>query len=202
MTSKDNKQKRLEKIAEEIEKCSKCKKGKIGKAVPGEGSPNAEIVFVGEAPGKEEARTGRPFVGRSGKLLRSLIKEISLSPDKIYITSPVKYLPTYGTPKKSDILHGKTHLLKQLKIIDPKLIVLLGNIACQALLDKSISITKEHGKIIKKDNKHASQFLLRNKKYFITFHPAAALRFPKIKKLFVSDFQKLKDLIRLESVCA
>ncbi len=73
-----NKQQALEKIAEEIRNCEICKQGKSGKAVPGEGNPDADIVFIGEAPGKTEAVTGRPFVGRSGKLLRLLIQEIGL----------------------------------------------------------------------------------------------------------------------------
>lgn len=180
------KQKALDRITREIEKCSECKKDKIGIAVPGEGNPNADIVFLGEAPGKQEAKAGRPFIGRSGKLLRLLIKEISLDEKDVYITSPVKYLPKRGTPNRSEIKHGKIHLLKQLEIINPKIIVLLGSTACKALLDEPISVTKEHGKMIKRTNKT----------YFITFHPSAALRFPKIKTLILEDFKKLKLIIK------
>lgn len=176
----------LKKITREIESCKICKIEKSGKAVPGEGNRCAKIVFVGEAPGKQEALTGRPFVGRSGKLLRTLIREIGLKEEDVYITSPVKYLLNCGTPTKSDIQHGRIHLLKQLSVINPKIIVLLGRVACQALLEEPISVTKEHGKIIDKDNK----------KYFITFHPSAALRFQKIKSLFLEDFQKLKLITR------
>src|SRR2546425_9448635 len=105
-----DKQTQLDKISKEIELCKVCKVGKTGKAVPGEGNPDAKIVFLGEAPGKKEAETGRPFVGRSGQLLRSLIKEVGLKEDEVYITSPVKYLPLRGTPTPQDIAHGKTHL--------------------------------------------------------------------------------------------
>ncbi|TSC53829.1 MAG: DNA polymerase bacteriophage-type [Microgenomates group bacterium LiPW_16] len=189
MSLRESKKRGLEKITKEIERCPICKKGKSGKAVPGEGNPAAKIVFVGEAPGREEAKTGRPFVGRSGKLLRAIIKEIGISENEVYITSPVKYLPVYGTPKKSDILHGKTHLLKQLDIIDPKIIVLLGNVACQALLTAQVSVTKDHGNLITDDKR----------KYFITFHPAAALRFPKIRRAMTKDFQELKNLINIKS---
>jgi len=181
-----NKQKELEKISKEIEKCEVCKIGKSGKAAPGEGNPDADIVFVGEAPGREEAKTGRPFVGRSGQLLRSLIREIGLEEKDVYITSPVKYLPDKGTPSKEDIAHGRIHLFKQLEIIDPKVIVLLGNVAIEAVLDEKIPILTNHGKVIKKDGKI----------YFLSLHPAAAIRFHSYKKILREDFQKLKHLLK------
>lgn len=185
----------LDVIAQEIEKCSICKIDKSGKAVPGEGDPDADIVFIGEAPGRNEAISGRPFIGRSGKLLRSLIGLIGLKEEDVFITSPVKYLPDRGTPTREDIDHGRIHLDEQLKIIDPKFIVLLGNVAAQAVLRSRVSsgsrgekfsITKDHGKIIEKENK----------KYFLTFHPAAALRFPKFKLLLAEDFKKLVKLLK------
>lgn len=175
----------LEKEAEKIAKCKECQKDKIGKPVPGEGNPDAEIVFIGEAPGKTESKTGRPFVGRSGKFLRQLINQIGLKEEEVFITSPVKYLPKRGTPSDADIAHGRTHLARQLAIIKPKLIVLLGNVAYRALIDASASINKYHGKIIERDSE----------KYFPTFHPAAAIRFQKIKQLIKQDFIKLKDII-------
>lgn len=181
-----DKVKELEKIAREIENCKTCKKDKIGKAVVGEGNPDAEIAFIGEAPGKKEAETGRPFIGRSGQLLRSLIKEIGLLENGVYITSPVKYLPKRGTPTISDINHGKGYLLRQLSVINPKVVVLLGNVASKALIETPIFVNKDHGKIIEKGGR----------KFFITFHPAAALRFPKIKDLLKKDFEKLKYLIQ------
>ncbi len=141
--------------------------------------------FVGEAPGKEEAKTGRPFVGRSGKFLRERIEEIGLTEDDIFITSPGHYLPLRGTPSKETILHGRTHLFKQLEIINPKIVVLLGNTACTALLDSKKEILREHGKIVEKNGRI----------HLITFHPAYAMRFPKGKKLFLKDFQKVKQLI-------
>ncbi len=178
----------LEKIATEIEKCRICKKDKIGRAVPGEGSANAKIVFIGEAPGRKEAESGRPFIGRSGRLLRSLIKEVGLKEKDIYITSPVKYLPKRGTPTASDIAHGKVHLDKQLAVINPRIIVLLGTTAQKALLTKLYPVLKEHGRIIMEEKR----------KYFITLHPAAVLRFPKYKSLLRSDFKKLQKLINEE----
>ena len=180
-----DKKSELEKIAREIEKCEECKKDKIGKAVPGEGNPDADIVFLGEAPGKTEAKTGRPFVGRSGQLLRKMIRDVGLKDENVYITSPVKRLPIYGTPKMSDIKHGKTHLQKQVAVIQPKLIVLLGSVAAKAVLESSVATLKEHGTIRE----------VKEIKYYITIHPAAGLRFPPLKKLIEEDFRKLKGLV-------
>lgn len=181
-----NRKSKLAEIAEEIGKCRKCKAGKSGVAVPGEGRADADIVFVGEAPGKEEAKCGRPFIGRSGKLLRSTITGIGLREEDVFITSPVKYLPDRGTPTDEDIVHGRMHLFRQLDVIKPKIVVLLGNSACLAVLGNKTAVTSEHGKVIEKDGLRC----------LITFHPAAAMRFPKTKTGFLEDFGILRGLIR------
>src|SRR3982751_4987701 len=130
-----NKQAALDKIVKEIEACEECLKGKSGRPVPGEGNPDADVVFIGEAPGKNEALVGRPFIGRSGKLLRKFITEVlGLKESDVFITSPVKYLPDSGTPSSQDIAHGKIHMDRQLEIIDPKIIVLLGRVAVEGVL--------------------------------------------------------------------
>ena len=190
------KQKELDKIALVIEKCEICKIGKSGKAVVGEGSPDAEVVFIGEAPGKNEALVGRPFIGRSGKLLRSMITSIGLDEKDVYITSPVKYLPDRGTPTSLDIAHGRIHLMKQLDIISPKFVVLLGRVAAEGVLQnptslklrraRKVQVMKQHGEIIEEKD---------GIKYFLTLHPAAAIRFQKNKPLFEADFRRLKILI-------
>ncbi len=180
-----DKEQSLRKIAGEIARCRLCKKGGSGKAVPGEGNPDARVVVIGEAPGREEAKVGRPFVGRSGKFLRQAMQDIGLSGDDVFITSPGHYLPIRGVPSKETIVHGREHLFKQLRIIEPEIIVLLGNTACVALLDRKVEIAKEHGAVIKRDG---IQFL-------ITFHPAHAMRFPEGKKGFLRDFQKLRRLL-------
>lgn len=181
-----NKQTALDKIAKEIEQCEECKIGKSGKAVSGEGDPNADIVFIGEAPGKNEAKVGRPFIGRSGKLLRSLISEAGLKEEDIFITSPVKYLPDKGMPTPGDIKHGKVHLDKQLGVIQPKFIVLLGSVAAKALLDEPVFVAKDHGRL----------FVKEGRSYFLTYHPAAALRFQKNRPFLEGDFKKLKNLLQ------
>ena len=180
-----NKSKELEKIAEEIRKCRICKKDKIGIAVPGEGDPDADVVFLGEAPGKEEAKTGRPFIGRSGKLLRELIRKAGLKEEAVFITSPVKYLPKHGTPTLAEIVHGRKHLLDQLAVIQPQFAVLLGKVACIAVLGEAVEIGKRHGEVIAKDGM----------RYFLSYHPAAPLHSPKLRAELLKDFRKLKRIL-------
>jgi uracil-DNA glycosylase len=181
-----DKERLLRKTARDINRCALCKKGGTGKAVAGEGSAAAAVIFVGEAPGKEEAKVGKPFIGRSGKFLRMVVASIGLREREIFITSPVHYLPLLGTPAKAAIIHGRQHLFRQIEIIDPKIVVLLGNTACVAMLNNKQELSKEHGKIVRKDGRT----------YFITFHPAYAMRFPDGRTKFIKDFSKLKRLIK------
>ena len=176
---------KLQQIADEIARCRTCKAQKSGKPVPGEGNPDADIVFLGEAPGRNEALSGRPFIGRSGKLLRRMITDAGLREAEVFITSPVKYLPDRGTPTKKDIKHGRVHLTKQLAVIGPKIIVLLGATAVYAMLEEVVPIMKKHGTIVEKDGR----------RYLITLHPAAILRFPKYAPLMRADFTLLKRLV-------
>jgi DNA polymerase len=183
------KERDLQRIATEIAACRICRKGCTGKPVPGEGSPGARVVFVGEAPGKEEAKTGRPFVGRSGKLLRQMIRDISLNEQDVFITSPVHYLPLRGTPTKDMVLHGREYLFRQLTVIKPEVIVLLGATASLAVLDRKAEVAKEHGAVVEQDGWSC----------FITVHPAYAVRFQKGREFLASDFQKLKRLVRTKA---
>jgi uracil-DNA glycosylase len=180
------KAKELQLIAEEIAACCICKKGCTGKPVPGEGSPDARVVFVGEAPGREEAKTGRPFVGRSGKLLRQMIREIGLDERDVFITSPVHYLPLRGTPSKDMVLHGREYLFRQIAVIQPEFVVLLGATATLALLDRKAAVAKEHGTVVEQDGR----------KCLVAVHPAYAIRFQKGRDLLARDFQKLRTLLR------
>lgn len=180
-----DKQKALDTIATQIENCKICKQNAIGKSVPGAGNPDADIVFLGEAPGKQEAETGLPFIGRAGKVLRTFIADTGLRDKDVFITSPVKYLPTYVTPTLEDVTHGRTHLNAQLAIIQPKIIVLMGRIAALAMLNRNIQVAKEHGTIIEQDGR----------KYLLMYHPAAPLYNPKVKVKLQNDFKILKGLI-------
>ncbi len=175
----------LRKLSSEIDRCGICRSAGTGKQVFGEGDPDAKVMFVGEAPGRKEAETGRPFIGRSGQLLRSTINSIGLKEKDVYITSPVKYLPKRGTPSKKEILHSNLHFQIQLNCINPKILVLLGKTAISAVLNENIPVLKEHGKVIKKTGQNI----------LLTLHPAAVLRFPKYKGLFLEDLKKLKKYL-------
>ena len=146
----------------------------------GEGPSKAKIMFIGEAPGKQELKTGRPFVGRAGKFLDELLKKNKINRKKIYITSVLKFLPKKIT--KDYVKKSKPYLLEQIKIIKPKKIVLLGNLALKTLINEKLTISKVHGKKITKDKIT----------YLPMFHPAAGMRFPKIKKEMEKDFKLLK----------
>jgi DNA polymerase len=143
-------------------------------------------MFLGEAPGIEESRTGRPFIGRAGKFLTRMLDSIGIKREEVFITSPVKYYPGRRAPNIREIRHGMIHTKKQIETIKPKLIVLLGNVALKALIDEKAKISEFHGKIIRK-----------NGIVFIpTFHPSAAMRFPKIKEKMKKDFGKIKSFIK------
>jgi uracil-DNA glycosylase family 4 len=179
------KEKEMKKIEEEIRKCKICRKGKFGLPVPGEGNLDAKIFFVGMAPGRNESKVGRPFVGMAGKNLEKFLKSINLRREEVYLTSPVKYYPGKRNLKDEEILHGMKHLKKQVEIVNPKIIVLLGEVAYFGFFEKKEKITKIHGKIFYKDGRV----------FFVTFHPAAA-RFPKIKSLMQEDFRKLSLILK------
>ncbi len=154
--------------------------------VPGEGSLDAKIMFVGQAPGQNEDIQKRPFVGRSGQLLDKLINGIGLNREDVYITSVVQFFPPKNrapTPKEIELC--KPLLYRQIHIITPKVIVMLGKTSCAALLEDT-PIGKNHGKVIEKDGI----------KYFLTFHPAAALRFPGLQKVMRQDFHKLREIAK------
>jgi DNA polymerase len=179
----------LEKLHEEIRACHKCDlwKGRT-KVVPGEGPENAKIMFVGLAPGATENKTGRPFVGRAGKLLNELLAIAGLKRKEVFITSVLKsMLPRNRLPKADEISACLPYLKKQIEIINPRIIVLLGDVAMRAILGKEVGkITDIHGKAIR----------CNGKIYFPTYHPAAGLRSAKIKrKQLEADFKKLKKLI-------
>jgi DNA polymerase len=171
-----------------IRRCRKCPLYVSRKhAVPGEGLPSAIAMFVGEAPGKEEDEQGRPFVGRSGRFLDNLLENIGLSRHQIYITSAVKCRPTENrAPHIDDLRICKVNWLdRQISLIDPKIVVLLGNTALKQILGQEGSISRLHGRLFKHNGRS----------YFVTFHPAAAMRFPQIKRKMKNDFKILKNLI-------
>ena len=179
---KDSKRQKLTQIAREIAQCDQCRFDSIGKPAPGDGLPDARLVFVGEAPGRNEAAVGHAFVGRSRKLLRQSIR--FLGPKrKIFFTNALKYLPKSGAPKRAAIQHGRVHLLQQLQALGPSLVVLLGKTAARAVFGREIPVLKKHGSFCCKVGDPT--------RYFITVHPSAAMRFPAMRRVFLGDLELL-----------
>lgn len=178
---------KLEKLNEEIRNCKKCPLWKMRRnTVPGEGPVNTKIMIVGMAPGVEEDKIGKPFVGRAGRFLNELLKIAGIKRKKVFITSPLKCLPQpppNRKPTKKEIESCLPYLKKQIGIINPKKFILLGEVAFSIFFPKE-KLKNFRGKRIKRDGKE----------FFITYHPAAGLRFPKIKKILEKDFKKLKNL--------
>ena len=141
-------------------------------------------MIVGEAPGKEEDLQGRPFVGRSGKFLDLLFDITCFLRKDFYITSSVKCRPPKNrTPRPKELKICKQNWLnKQISIIDPEIIVLLGKVALKQVLGASSKLDKFHGRLIRYDGLTC----------FPTYHPAAAMRFPKVRKNMLQDFKILK----------
>lgn len=181
-----NKKEEIQKLNQEIRNCQKCPLAKVRRnAVPGEGPIDAKIMVVGQAPGREEDKVGRPFIGRAGQFLNELLRIAKIKREKIYITSPIKcFPPNNRPPKKSEIKACFPYLKKQIGIINPKFFILLGKTAIDTLLGGG-KLEKIHGKLVKKNGKF----------YFLTYHPAAAMRFLKIKKLIEKDFRKLSKVL-------
>jgi len=179
-----NKEKQLEKLNQKIRNCKKCSLWKLRKnAVPGEGPAEAKIIIIGQAPGAEENKAGRPFVGRAGKFLNQLLKIAKIKREKAFITSPIKCFPPKNRkPIRKEIKSCLPHLKKQIGIINPKKFILLGEVAFSVFFPKK-ELSSFRGKWLRKNGQ----------KYFATYHPAAGLRFPKIKKILEKDFRKLKS---------
>lgn len=177
------KKEKIERLNNKIRKCKKCPLGKNAKnSVPGEGLVNAKLMFIGESPGREEDLTGRPFVGRAGKFLNELFKKNKIDRKKVFITSVIKHRPPQNRqPKKSELKACRKWWEEQIKIINPKLIVLLGKVAFDTVINERKTFNKYRGK-----------FLMKNRRqYFATYHPAAGIRFPKIKKILKKDFNHI-----------
>lgn len=183
-----DKKKLLDQIAREIAKTNGGPYGKGLKPVPGEGNPEAQIMFIGEGPGFYENQQGRPFVGVSGRLLRKSIVESGWKEREVFITNIVKFRPPENRdPTPAEIEFFKPFLDRQIEIINPKVIVTLGRFSMYKFLGEGVSISKVHGQPRKID------------KYtiFPMFHPAAALRATGMMNQFLEDFKKLRDLINL-----
>lgn len=172
---------------EEIKDCQKCALSQSRTHVVfGEGNPNAEIMFVGEAPGQNEDVQNRPFVGAAGKFLAQLLSSIGLKREDVYIANVIKCRPPENrSPQSEEIESCLPYLWKQIELIKPRVVCTLGNFAAQALLDKKVAITKVRGQ----------HFQVKNFFVFPMLHPAAALHQGNLRSSVEEDFQNLKKFL-------
>ena len=177
----------LAKFNEEISDCRACRLSKTRThVVSGDGNPNAEILFVGEAPGRNEDLQNRPFVGAAGKLLTQLLEGIGLKREDVYIANVVKCRPPENrNPQPDEIAACRPHLWRQIELIRPRVIATLGNFAAQALLDRKVAITQIRGR----------PFRIEPYTVYPLFHPAAALHQGNLRPVLREDFQNLKKFL-------
>lgn len=176
----------LTELYKEIAICQRCElsQGRT-KAVPGEGPENAEIMFIGEAPGFHEDRQGRPFVGAAGKFLEELLASIGLTREDVYIGNVIKCRPPSNRdPQPDEMAACKPFLDKQIELIQPKLIVTLGRFS-MARYFPNTKITRIHGQPKR----------IGNRIYYPMFHPAAALHQPKWRPVVQEDMLKIPQIL-------
>ncbi len=198
----------LEELAEVIKSCTRCPLGATRlNAVPGEGNVNADVMFVGEGPGFDEDRQGRPFVGRAGQLLDKMILAMGLTREKVFIANIAKCHPMtdplhpekHGNdraPNAQEIACCRKYIEQQIAIVCPKYVVALGGVAAKALISDASSLGALRGKF---HNLHLDSVELpKPVQILATFHPAALLRNPNWKKDAWQDLQMVMDKLGLK----
>ncbi|HBI34105.1 MAG TPA: uracil-DNA glycosylase [Candidatus Moranbacteria bacterium] len=186
------KKEQLKKLNNQILKCHRCTL-KLGcsNIVFGAGNPEAQIIFIGEAPGKKEDEIGVPFVGSSGRILDKMLASIKIKREEFYLTNICKCRPPENRdPLPEEVKECWPYLKKQIAIIQPKIIVTLGKYALNSFLPTA-KISEVHGKIINVEIKKIGKI-----KLFPLHHPAAARINRKTKALFEEDFQKIPNLLK------
>jgi DNA polymerase len=185
-TSQERKQYLLRKLAHSIKNCQRCNLAKQRtQVVPGDGNPNADILLIGEAPGFNEDREGKAFVGQAGQLLDKILTAIQLSRANVYITNVVKCRPPENRNPLPDECDACFPILQQqVKIIEPRYILILGRVAASVLLKTEDSIANLRGKV----------YDIFNAKAIVTYHPAALLRDPGLKRSTWEDVQQFQKL--------
>jgi len=176
-------------LLKETEQCLRCILCKTrSNVVFGEGNDAADLMFVGEGPGAEEDRQGRPFVGRAGQLLTKMINAMNLERKDVYIANIVKCRPPENrNPFKEEIAKCIGYLYSQIDIVNPKVIVCLGSVAAQALLQTDKPISRLRGTFVD----------LNGINVMPTFHPAYLLRNPKMKRPAWEDLQAVMKILNL-----
>ncbi|MDX2129421.1 MAG: uracil-DNA glycosylase [Chloroherpetonaceae bacterium] len=176
----------LQELYEATKYCQKCRLGATRKNyVFGDGNENAKLLVIGEAPGADEDEQGKPFVGRSGQLLNKILESIGFQRSDVYIANIVKSRPPENrNPERDEIAACIPHLFRQIEIIRPKIILCLGKVSANTLLENTHSMSSMRGKI------HRWKEL----DVIVTFHPAALLRNPNWKPLCWEDMKYLRKI--------
>ena len=192
----ENSKSRLKSLENKIKAIENCNlKKNASKIVFSDGSIQSPIMIVGEGPGQKEDELGKPFVGDAGNLLNKMLKAINIKRDKIYITNVVNYrAPNNRKPEPSEINRYSEFLKEHISIIDPKILILMGSTAMEAILGSNQRISKERGQwkevIIKQ----------KNFKVIVTFHPAYLLRKPDQKKFSWEDLKIIRKEIDQQNI--
>jgi DNA polymerase len=171
--------------------CTRCKLHTLGRrqVVFGVGNPNADLMFVGEAPGGDEDIQGEPFVGRAGQLLTKIIEAIGMTRGDVYIANVIKCRPPNNrNPEPDEVERCEPFLFRQIDVVKPKVIVALGKFAAQSLLRTSDPITRIRGR----EYKYRSAILLP------TYHPAYLLRNPSAKREVWEDMKRVRAILESE----
>jgi uracil-DNA glycosylase len=179
---------RLEVLAEQIRVCTLCPLHESRThAVPGDGKATAQVMIIGEGPGRDEDKQGKPFVGASGRFLNEVLQGSGLQREDFFITNTVKCRPPKNrTPRTGEVETCTSHyLFEQIELIRPKLIVLLGMVAAKKLLGIK-SITEARGQIIERDDR----------KYLVTYHPAVRFYREDLAEKVREDFELLKKEVQ------
>ena len=192
----ENKHEKLIKLKQEIDSIEDCKlKKNASRIVFADGNMQSSIMIVGEGPGQNEDELGKPFVGDAGNLLNKMLEAIKIERKKIYITNVVNYRPPNNRkPEQSEINRYSKYLKEHISIIDPKILILMGSTAMEAILGSNKRISKERGQwkevIIKQ----------KNFKTIVTFHPAYLLRKPDQKKFSWEDLKIIRKEIDEQNI--
>jgi DNA polymerase len=177
----------LERLDKEVRACTRCDlHAAATRGVPGEGPSNAEIMLVGEAPGFNEDKQGRPFVGAAGKFLEELLETAGVTRRDVYITNIVKHRPPNNRdPQPDEVAACRPYLERQIELINPRLVVTLGRFSLGTFFPGSM-ISKVHGQVREKDGRY----------YFAMYHPAAALHQQALRDTLIADMKKLGQFLK------
>lgn len=183
------KKEELEKIAEEISACQKCSLAKSRtKTVPGSGDPEAEVLFIGEAPGQKEDESGIPFCGAAGKFLDEMLLSIGLDREKVFIANTLKCRPPENRdPSLEEKALCRPFLDVQIGILKPKLIVCMGKHSVANFMPDAGGISQLHGKAVTRPNGQI---------YLALYHPAAALHNGGLRQTLKDDFAKISTILK------